>query len=89
LQKIKSFKSKLNLWLETLKNAIEANMKKFKKLKRIIKMVQKTGKGLISKKYALITRLYQPYINWTGDQIDIDGILDDREKKPVIFSEGL
>ncbi|WP_312322821.1 hypothetical protein [Acinetobacter schindleri] len=52
-------------------------------------MVQKTGKGLISKKYALITRLYQPYINWTGDQIDIDGILDDREKKPVIFSEGL
>lgn len=52
-------------------------------------MVQKTGKGLISKKYALITRLYQPYINWTGDQIDIDGILDDREKKPVIFSDGL
>ncbi|MCU4631126.1 hypothetical protein KTJ53_15945 [Acinetobacter variabilis] len=52
-------------------------------------MIKKIGKSPVNKTYAVVTRLDQPYINWTGDQIDIDGILEDREKKPVIFSEGL
>ena len=45
-------------------------MRKFNKLKRIIKMAQKSGKGSINKKYALVTKRYQSVINIQVNQID-------------------
>lgn len=63
-------------------------MKKFKKLKRILEVAKKNGKCQISKQYAVVTKMYQPYINMTVNQIDIDDILENKNKKPVILQEG-
>ena len=38
-------------------------------------MAQKSGKGFINKKYALVTKLYQPYINMEVNQVDIEDII--------------
>ncbi len=63
-------------------------MRKFKKLERILEVAKKNGKCQISKQYAVVTKMYQPYINMTVNQIDIDDILENKNKKPVILQEG-
>ena len=63
-------------------------MRKFKKLERILEVAKKNGKYQISKQYAVVTKMYQPYINMTVNQIDIDDILENKNKKPVILQEG-
>ena len=63
-------------------------MRKFKKLKRILNMAQKSGKGFINKKYALVTKLYQPYINMEVNQVDIEDIIFNIDKKALILGDG-
>ena len=63
-------------------------MKQFRKLKRILSIVRKNGKCQINKQYAIVTKMYQPYINMTVNQIDIDDILENRDKKTVILQDG-
>ena len=63
-------------------------MRKFKKLKRILEVSQKNGKCKMTKEYAIVTKMYQPYINMTVNQIDIDDILENKDKKPFILQDG-
>ena len=63
-------------------------MKEFKKLKRTLEMVKKNGKCQINRQYAVVIKKYQPYLNMTVNQIDIDDILENKNKKPVILQEG-
>ncbi|WP_171458638.1 hypothetical protein [Acinetobacter terrae] len=51
-------------------------------------MAKQQGKGSINKEYSVVTKRYQPYINMTVNQIDIDDILENRHKKPVILQDG-
>lgn len=51
-------------------------------------MAKKRGKGLISKEYALVTKLYQPYVDIQVNQIDIDDILLGRDKKALRLGDG-
>ena len=48
-------------------------------------MAQKSGKGFINKKYALVTKLYQPYINMEVNQVDIEDIIFNIDKKALIL----
>ncbi len=63
-------------------------MRQFKKLKRIFAVAKKNGKCQITKEYAVVTKMYQPYINMTVNQIDIDDILENKQKKPILLQEG-
>lgn len=51
-------------------------------------MAQKSGKGSINKKYALVTKRYQSVINIQVNQIDIDDIIFNVDKKALILGEG-
>ena len=51
-------------------------------------MAQKSGKGSINKKYALVTKLYQPYIIMEINQVDIEDIIFNIDKKALILGDG-
>jgi|SRR5690606_29237553 len=63
-------------------------MRKFNKLRRIIKMAKQQGKGSINKEYSVVTKKYQPYINMVINQIDIDDIIFNVDKKALILGDG-
>ncbi len=63
-------------------------MRKFKKLERILEVAKKNGKCQISKQYAVVTKMYQPYINMEVNQIDIDDIIFNIDKKALILEDG-
>jgi len=60
----------------------------FKKLRKVLIMAKKKGKYPINKKYSVVTKLYQPYINMEVNQIDIDDIIFNIDKKALILEDG-
>ena len=51
-------------------------------------MAKQQGKGSINKEYSVVTKKYQPYINMVINQIDIDDIIFNIDKKALILGDG-
>ena len=51
-------------------------------------MAKQQGKGSINKEYSVVTKKYQPYINMVINQIDIDDIIFNVDKKALILGDG-